>query len=506
MILFDSLIGFYLKRRIPRIELFLKQPHEVQQQQFAGLINAARFTEFGKKFEFSSIKSTADFKNRVPVFDYETFKPYIERVMRGEQNITWRSDIYWFAKSSGTTSDKSKFIPVSKEALDECHYRGGKDSMALYLNNFPESKILSTKGLVMGGSHQVSHLNENAKYGDVSAVMLQNMPIIGRVKRVPNLSIALMNDWEEKIDKMARATMVEDVGYIAGVPTWTIVLLNHLFETGNTKNIFNIWPNLELYLHGGVSFKPYREQFKKLIPSDKMHYMEIYNASEGFLGIQNDLKTDDLLLMLDYGIYYEFIPLEEIEKENPRALDLHEVELNKNYALLISTNSGLWRYQIGDTIRFTSLSPYKIQIAGRVKHFINAFGEEVMVDNTDRAIAVACEKTNSTVKDYTVAPIYLDDKGKGGHEWLIEFDHPPADLHEFTVLLDEELKKINSDYEAKRFKDIALQLPVVHSLAAGVFFNWLKSKGKLGGQNKVPRLSNERKYLDDILLFVRQNS
>jgi len=490
--------------RMGRIEYFMQYPLQVQQQVFQSLISAAQYTEFGKQYGFSSIFKIDEFKQRVPVHNYDSIKPYIQRVMEGQQNVLWNTPIKWFAKSSGTTADKSKFIPVSVESLDECHYRSGRDVLSLFYNNFPDSDLLTGKSLVIGGSHQVNKLSpeSDSYYGDLSAVMLQNMPFYGNMIRTPDLSIALMDEWEEKIERMANAVIHENVTSIAGVPTWTLVLIKRIFELTGTDNLADVWPNIELYMHGGVSFTPYRDQFKKLIRKPDMYYQETYNASEGFFAAQDIIGQEGLLLFLNHGIFYEFMPMEEYGKEQPRTLQLQDVEMGKNYALIISTNGGLWRYLVGDTIQFVSLAPYRIKVSGRTKSFINAFGEELIVENSDKAIAHACEATGSIVNDYTAAPIYFSDKGNGGHEWLIEFEAPPADLQQFTQALDAKLKSVNSDYEAKRHKDIALHMPVIHVLPKGTFTEWLKSKGKLGGQHKVPRLNNERHYVEEILKFA----
>ncbi|MEZ2441488.1 GH3 auxin-responsive promoter family protein [Chitinophaga sp. RCC_12] len=490
--------------RMGRIAYFMQYPVQVQQQVFQNLISAAQYTEFGKQYGFSKIYKIDEYKQRVPIHTYDTIKPYIQRTMEGQQNVLWNTPIKWFAKSSGTTADKSKFIPVTVESLDECHYRSGRDVISLYYNNFPDSDVFTGKSLVIGGSHQVNKLSENSDsyFGDLSAVMLQNMPFYGNMIRTPDLEIALMDEWEEKIERMANAVIHENVTSIAGVPTWTIVLIKRIFELTGTDNLADVWPNLELYMHGGVSFTPYREQFKKLIRKPLMHYQETYNASEGFFAAQDVVGEEGLLLFLNHGIFYEFMPMEELDKENPQTLQLQEVELGKNYALVISTNGGLWRYMVGDTIQFTSLIPYRIKVSGRTKSFINAFGEEVIVENSDTAVAKACEATGAVVNDYTAAPVYFSDHGNGGHEWLVEFEVAPDDLNRFITVLDSTLKAINSDYEAKRYKDIALHMPVVRVLPEGTFCEFLKSKGKLGGQHKVPRLNNDRKYLEEILQFA----
>ncbi|MBP6334299.1 MAG: GH3 auxin-responsive promoter family protein [Bacteroidia bacterium] len=502
MAILNSILSWLMKKRIHQIELFMKYPHEVQQDWFHRLVDVAKTTEWGLKYDYKSIRKLEDFKNRVPVQNYESTKPYIDRLMSGEQNILWPSDIKWFAKSSGTTAGKSKFIPVSSEAMDECHFKGGKDLLSLYCNNNPDTQIFSGKALSLGGSHQLNLDNNDSFYGDISAILMQNLPFWVQMIRTPELSIALMDRWEEKIEKMVEATIKENVTSLSGVPTWTIVLAKQVLESTGKKSLLEVWPNLELFIHGAVSFTPYKEQFQQLIPSSNFHYVETYNASEGFFGIQDRLDANDMLLMLDYGVYYEFMPMEEYGKEFPSTIQLEDVEINKNYAIVITTNAGLWRYMIGDTVRFTSKNPYRIRITGRTKLFINAFGEEVIIENTDEAIRIASEKTNSLVKDYTVAPVYFSDGENGAHEWLIEFEKAPLSLEYFTVVLDNALKARNSDYEAKRYKDMALRLPIVRQLKEGSFYEWLKSKGKLGGQYKVPRLCNDREMLEDVLKTI----
>lgn len=493
----------YMKLRNSAIDNFMLNPIDTQKQVFNHIVGSAQYTEYGKKHGFNNINSIAEFKKSVPINDYDTLKPYIERIMQGEQNLLWPSPVNWFAKSSGTTSDKSKFIPISKESLDDNHFKAGKDVFALYFRQFPQSGFMTGKCLVIGGSHQINQLSADSFYGDLSAVMLQNLPLYGQLVRTPDLSIALMSEWEEKIEKIARTTIQENVTYIAGVPTWTIVLIKRILEISGAKNISEVWPNLEVYVHGGVSFTPYRKQFENYIPSDLMHYIETYNASEGFFAAQDDVTRDDMLLFLNHGIYYEFMPLEEYGKEDPETLTLKDVELDKNYALVINTNGGLWRYIVGDTIRFTSLDPYRIKVSGRLKHYINAFGEEVIVDNADQAIAAACKQTGAVVTDYTAAPVYMTGDNNGTHEWIIEFDHLPCPLDEFTEKLDKALQAVNSDYEAKRHKDIALRMPIVHRMPINGFNTWLKDKGKLGGQHKIPRLSNDRKYLEQMMPYTK---
>ncbi len=499
----NSLVSWYLKRRLPAFEEILNNPQQVQHDQLMRLLRTAQITEFGRQYDYKSIHNLETFKQRVPVTNYDDFKHYIERMMQGEQNILWPSEVRWFAKSSGTTSAKSKFIPVTYESLEECHYQGGKDLLLTYLMQKPESEIFNGKGLVMGGSHQINQENNESFFGDLSAVMIQNMPIWVHYLRTPDLSIAIMDDWDKKIEKMARATINENVTNISGVPTWTIVLIEKLFELSGRNNLTDIWPNLELYVHGGVSFTPYRKRFDELIKGSQVNYLETYNASEGFLGIQDRMNRDDMLLMLDYGVYFEFMPMSEIGREFPQTLSLDQVSINENYALVISTNSGLWRYLIGDTIKFTSTHPFRFKITGRTKHFINAFGEELMIENADFAINHACVQTDALLADYTAAPIYLSSQTKGGHEWLIEFEREPVCMDTFVNELDQTLKQKNSDYEAKRFKDMAMLKPLVKSLPKGTFYKWLKRSDKLGGQHKVPRLSNHRNFVEDILQMQR---
>ena len=493
-----------MKKRIHQIELFMKYPMDVQDETLKKLLTTARYTEFGKRYSFEDIVNYEDFKSRVPVHTYEQLFPYINRLLHGEQNILWPSEVKWFAKSSGTTNARSKFIPVSYEALEECHYKGGKDLLSIYVNNYPATKIFSGKGLGIGGSYQVNEFDPSATshYGDVSALIMQNLPPWAEFIRTPSIDVALMGNWEEKIDKIALQTSKVNVTHISGVPTWTVLLLQRILELENKSSLLEVWPNLEVFFHGAVAFAPYRNLFKSLIPGDQMNYWETYNASEGFFGIQDQKNSEDLLLMLDYGVFYEFIPMEEFDKEYPNAIGLGDVEIGKNYAMVISTNSGLWRYNIGDTIKFTSKAPYRIKISGRTKHFINAFGEEIIIENAEFAITYACEQTGAVIDNYTAAPIYLEKDKRGGHEWIVEFKKMPDSLDNFTTILDQTLRKVNSDYDAKRFQDLALVLPTLHSVAEGTFYNWMKKRGKLGGQNKVPRLSNSREYVDDILTMI----
>ncbi|HOY31517.1 MAG TPA: GH3 auxin-responsive promoter family protein [Bacteroidales bacterium] len=488
-----------MKQRIHQIELFIKYPHEVQNDCLQWLLSSAKNTEWGERYDYKSISTAEQFKNTVPVSTYDDLKPYIDRLRKGEKNILWPQDIKWFAKSSGTTSDKSKFIPMSEDAIEDCHFKGGKDVLTLYCHNNPDTEMFSGKGLALGGSHIVSEFDNDAVYGDLSAILIQNLPFWAQFIRTPDITVALMNEWEEKLDKMAKITLKENVTSISGVPSWTMVLLKRILDITGKNNINEVWEHLEVFIHGGISFVPYKEQYKRIIPSETMNYMETYNASEGFFGIQDRKNADDMLLMLDYGIYYEFLPAEDFGKENPQTKALDEVEPGKNYALIISTNAGLWRYIIGDTIVFTSVDPYRIRITGRTKNFINAFGEELMVDNADKALEVACKKTGAVIADYTAAPVYFDEKNNGAHEWVIEFETLPDNMGYFGEVFDNALKSVNSDYEAKRYKNMVLNAPLINVVPSGTFYKWLKKKGKLGGQYKVPRLANERTYVDEIM-------
>jgi hypothetical protein len=496
---FNSIFSWIIKKRIHQIDLFKKYPLDVQNEVFHALIEKGKNSEFGKKFKFGEIKFYSEFNSTVPLNDYKTLKPYIERLFNNEQNLLWGSDIKWFAQSSGTVSSKSKFIPVSKESLHGCHYKGGKDLLSLYYNQIPGRQLYKGKHLILGGSAKVNYLNTDSYFGDLSAIILKNMPWWAELRRTPAKEIALMSEWEQKIEKLAQSTLKEDVYILAGVPSWTLVLCQRILEITGKKHLREVWPNLELFMHGGVSFDPYKEQFKKLIPFEDMNYVETYNASEGFFGIQDDFKLNELLLMLDYGVFYEFIPMDKFNGlDSKTVICLKDVEIGKNYALVITTNAGLWRYIIGDTVKFTSTTPYRFKISGRTKSYINAFGEELIVENAERAIAETCLKTNSQIKEYTAAPIFMEVGKKGGHEWLIEFSKLPEDILAFTHILDGELKQLNSDYEAKRTADISLQMPIVRVMKTGTFEKWLKHKGKLGGQNKIPRLMNNRSLIDEV--------
>ena len=501
MKILSPLISRLARMRLWRIENWTNHPAVAQREVLQHLVTAAQYTEFGKKYGFSRLFNLKEFKKRVPIHEYPDLKPYIERMMAGEENILWNEPIKWFAKSSGTTSEKSKFIPMSDESLKDNHYQANKDVLTNYYKNFPGSDLLTGKGLVVGGSHQINKLNENIQYGDLSAVLMQNSPFWGQWLRTPELSIALLDEWETKIEKLAQTTSLENVTSLAGVPTWTLILLKRILEITGKKTIKEVWPNLELYINGGVSFVSYREQFEKIIGAP-INYLEVYNASEGFFAAQEKPGDNGMTLFTEHGVFYEFMPIEEYKKQNPVTLGLADVQLHKNYAPVISTTGGLWRYLIGDTIQFTSLNPYRIKVSGRLKHYMNAFGEEVIVDNADHAIALAAQKTNAIVNDYTAAPVYFTESSNGAHEWLIEFDKEPADMQTFTRELDAALKSLNSDYEAKRHKNIALRMPIVKSIPMGVFNKWLHNKGKMGGQHKVPRLSNERSIIEEVLQLI----
>lgn len=497
----STLINKIMLRRIPQIENFMKNPIDVQHKVFKSLIENSKETVWGKYYDYKSIKNEETFNSRVPLNDYNTLLPFFTRILKGEQNVLWSSEIKWFSKSSGTTSTKSKFIPVSKESLEECHYKGGKDMLALYCNNHSDSNIFSGSSLALGGSRQDNVYNNDIFCGDVSAILINNLPFWAEWYRVPKKEIALLPEWEEKLSKMIETVSKEDVSSLSGVPSWMLLLLNGIIDyTG--KSIEEVWPNLEVYFHGGVSFRPYREQYEKILPK-QMNYMETYNASEGFFGLQDRTDLDSMLLLLDYGIYYEFIPFEDLEKEDKRILPLADVETGKNYAMVISTNGGLWRYMIGDTICFTEKTPYRFKITGRTKNYINMCGEELIVDNADKALGMACKATDSEIIDYTGAPFTNKHTNERCHEWVIEFKKEPEDLKKFTEIFDRSLQNVNSDYEAKRYKNFVLQMPILHIAPNNTFYTWMKEKGKLGGQHKVPRLSNDRKIIEEILKIFK---
>jgi hypothetical protein len=502
MPLLNSVINWLNLKRIYQIQLYSEHPHHIQMETLHYLLRKARETQWGIDHGYSTISSVDDFQNNVPLQAYDDIRPYIDRLRDGEIDLLWPGEVKWFAKSSGTTSDKSKFIPVTKEALEDCHLRGPKDVFALYIKNYPDTKVLRGKTLTLGGSSEINNFNNNSYYGDLSAILIENVPFWTELIRTPPAEIALIPEFEEKIEQIINTSLDQNVTSLAGVPSWYLVLLKRILERTGKNNILEVWPNLEVFIHGGVKFEPYREQYKKLIPSEGMHYMETYNASEGFFAIQDEPGRDDMLLMLDYGVYYEFIPMEEFDKENPRALRLEETEIETNYAIVISTNAGLWRYIIGDTIKFTGKNPYRLKITGRTKHFINAFGEEVIIDNAEKALQAACSNTGAIVNEYTAGPIFMGDNQKGAHQWIIEFEKDPSDTDQFVTMLDRRLQELNSDYEAKRYKNLTLEK--LHLIVApqGTFYKWMKNRGKIGGQNKIPRLSNDRKYLDDLLKLI----
>jgi hypothetical protein len=495
--LFNSIASWILKKRIHQIELFIKYPHEVQEELLHNLLSKAHQTEIGMRYGFESIKNYDDFKNQIPLSNYESIESQIKRCRQGTQNIFWPTPIKWFAKSSGTTNSKSKFIPVSAEALEDCHYKAGKDMLSLYFNNNEDSQLLTGKCLRLGGSSELYN-NNNSYFGDLSAIIIQNLPFWAELSSTPSNKTSLMAEWETKMKAIVEESIPEKVTSLAGIPSWMMVLLQNVLEETGQQTITDIWPNAEVYFHGGVSFKPYRELYNKLFPKNGFQFYEIYNASEGFFGIQDRNNSDELLLMLDYGIFYEFIPFHP-NSSDEKIIPLSEVEIGINYALIITTNAGLWRYQIGDTIRFTCLSPYRIKVTGRTKHHINAFGEELIIDNAEKALAKVCASTQSIISNYTAAPIFMKKSTKGAHEWIIEFEKAPVNLDEFSTMLDLAIQNENSDYEAKRYKNMTLQNLQIHKARKNLFYDWLRKKKKLGGQNKVPRLSNSRKLIEELL-------
>ncbi len=496
--LFNSIASWILKKRIHQMELFMKYPNEVQEELLNNLLKTGVKTEIGKKYHFNELTNYSKFRNRIPICKYEEIELDIKRCRKGEQNIFWPSSIKWFAKSSGTTNSKSKFIPVSPEALEDCHYKAGKDMLCLYFNNNEDSQLLTGKSLRLGGSNELYN-NNNSYFGDLSSIIIQNLPFWAELSSTPSNKTSLLPEWENKMKAIVNESIPEKVTSLAGVPSWMFVLLQNVLKKTGKDNISEVWPNAEVYFHGGVNFDPYRKLYQNLFPKKGFRYYEIYNASEGFFGIQDQNNSSELLLMLDYGIFYEFIPFEGVTENEDKIIPLSEVELNKNYAMVVTTNAGLWRYKIGDTIKFTNLSPYRIKVTGRTKHFINVFGEEVIIDNTEKALTKVSSKTQCTIRNYTVGPIFMKEKSKGSHEWIIEFEKEPKDLNLFAKLLDKELQKENSDYEAKRYKNMTLYPLKLNKANKGLFYDWLSKKDKLGGQNKVPRLSNNRKVLEELL-------
>ncbi|MDR2765688.1 MAG: GH3 auxin-responsive promoter family protein [Tannerella sp.] len=497
--------SFFYRCRQRTVESYGSCAADIQHIQLKEILKRAEKTVWGKKYGYGSIHDYATYARRVPLQTYETLKSPIRRMINGEEDILWPSVVKWYARSSGTTNDKSKFIPVTPEIMRRAHYQGGYDTVGLYLRNYPESRFFSKKGLILGGSHSLSPLNRKAHCGDLSALLIQHIPSWVNLVRIPQKRIILMDEWESKIRAIVEHTWNRDVGNLSGIPSWMLVLIKAVLKKAGRETLTDVWPNLEVFFHGGISFEPYRTQYESLIPSGKMHYMETYNASEGFFGIQDDPADASLLLMLDYGIFYEFIPMAESGAESPVAFPLEEVKTGVNYAMVISTAGGLWRYRIGDTVRFTSLFPHKFVISGRTQHYINAFGEELMVDNAEKGIQMACRQTGAEVNSYTAAPLFLLDKAKGRHQWLIEFEKPPASIEAFAAALDSALQTLNSDYEAKRYREISLQPLEVIPARRDVFHQWLKMKGKLGGQHKVPRLSNHRTILDELLALNRSD-
>ena len=496
-----SLTGIARNAFIPRqhtLERHNTEPEALQEKVLQHLLHAAANTEYGKQHDFATTRNYDDFVRNVPVNTYEELKADIDRMRHGEADVLWRGKVKWYAKSSGTTNDKSKFIPVSAEGLKNIHYKGGTDVVAFYLQNNPKSRMFDGKGLILGGSHSPNYNVAGSLVGDLSAILIENINPLVNLVRVPKKATALLSDFEVKRDRIARECLTKNVTNLSGVPSWMLSVLGRVLELSGKKHINEVWPNLEVFFHGGIAFTPYRSQYEHIITSPDMHYMETYNASEGFFGIQNDPTDKSMLLMLDYDVYYEFLPMDEFDSEKPNIVPLEGVVLGKNYAMLISTSCGLWRYMIGDTVKFTSICPYKFVITGRTKYFINAFGEELIQDNAEKGLAYACEKTGAEVKEYTAAPVFMDQNAKCRHQWLIEFAKKPANIDEFATLLDRRLQEINSDYEAKRSHDTTLQQLEIVVAREGQFDDWLRSKGKLGGQHKIPRLSNSRKYIEEI--------
>ncbi len=488
-----------LALRLRQLELYTSQAQELQTKVLKKLMAKGAQTEWGQAHQYSGRESYEAFARQTPVSTYEELKGYIDRMRQGERNVLWPGQVRWYAKSSGTTNDKSKFIPVSREALHDTHYAGGTDAVVWYLRNNPQSRIFDGKALILGGSHAPNYNLKNSLVGDLSAILIENINPLVNLVRVPSKATALLSDFEVKRDRIAKESLKQNVTNLSGVPSWMLSVLTRVMEISGARHLEEVWPNLEVFFHGGVAFTPYREQYQQLIKSPRMHYMETYNASEGFFGLQDDPGNPAMSLMIDYGVFYEFIPMDELESEHPSVVPLWGVETGRNYAMVISTTSGLWRYMIGDTIRFTQKDPYKFIITGRTKFFINAFGEELIVDNAEKGLAEACRQTGAQVLEYTAAPVFMDEHGKCRHQWIIEFSQMPEDLNAFARILDEALQRINSDYEAKRFKDITLQPLEIIVARRGLFNDWLKGKGKLGGQHKVPRLSNKRDFIEEIL-------
>ncbi|SDE64287.1 GH3 auxin-responsive promoter family protein [Riemerella columbipharyngis] len=495
--LFNTVVNWFIRQRIDQIQNFIKHPIETQKGVLFSQLYKAENTIYGKKYGFRDINNYQDFSRQVPIVSYEDFEPYIERARRGEKDVIWDGSIRMFAKSSGTTNAKSKFIPISQDSLENCHFKAGKDLVAIYANNHPDNTLFQYKNLRLGGSSEL-YEDFNTKFGDLSAILIENLPFWVEITTTPSKKTSLMSEWETKLKAIVEEVSKADVSSLTGVPSWMMVLLKKVLEETKMTTISELWPNLEVFFHGGISFVPYREQYKQII-GKSINYYEIYNASEGFFGIQDQSESDEMLLMLDYGIFYEFIPMDKFCSENHQAIPLEEVEVGKNYAMVITTNGGLWRYLIGDTVVFTNKEPYRIKISGRTKHYINVFGEELMINNVETALSKACEKTGAEITDYTGAPVFMSESQGGAHEWIIEFSQKPNEMSLFAQVFDDTLKQLNSDYEAKRYNNMTLNPPIIHCAKPNLFYDWMAHRGKLGGQNKVPRLSNDRSYIDPLL-------
>ncbi len=504
----DSIGNRVMKQRLHRLHHNMNNPHDVQQEVLHQLIGKAKNTVYGKEHGFGSIKNHRQFKEQVPLVSYEDLMPYLSRILQGESNILWPTKIKWFAKSSGTTGTNSKLIPVSPEGLEQCHYQGGRDMLALYINNYPDAKLFSGKNLSIGGSQENNFTNRNNGFytANISAIVMKNLPFWAQLGRTPGLEVTMMNDWEEKIKMIAEITTKQKVSSLAGSPMWMLLLLQHIIKEKNIRYIQDVWPDLEVFFHGSVSFAPYRPLFEDLDRDKSLRYLEIYNATEGFFALQDQTTDTSLLLMLNYGIYYEFIPEKEYHTEDPHIIPLSEVEVGKKYSMVISTNSGLWRYKIGDTVKFTSTNPYRFVISGRTKHCINVFGEDLFAEHAEKALAETCKKTGAVLQNFTAAPYFYDQRKKGYHEWLVEFHRSPRDLKVFSQILDRELGELNEDYREKRMNDIAIEQPLVRELPTGTFYEWLKRKKKLGGQHKVPELSNTREIVEELISLSRSIS
>lgn len=494
-----------MKSRIEDIKDSVNNPQETQKKVLSNLLDTAKDTVYGREYKFRGLQGYREFREQVPLANYEDLSPYIDKILQGQQNMLWPTPIKWFAKSSGTTGSKSKVVPVSTEGLEKCHYQGGRDMLALYINNYPDAKLFSGKNLSIGGSQENNFSSGNNGFytANISAIVMKNLPFWAQFGRTPGLEVTMMNNWEEKIKKIAEITVQQNVTSLAGSPMWMLLLLQHIIREQKIEYIQDIWPNLEVFFHGSVSFAPYRPLFEALDKNNSLRYLEIFNATEGFFGLQDQKNDPSLLLMLNYGIFYEFIPEKEFLFEEPTVLSLEDVEIGKNYSMVITTNSGLWRYKIGDTVKFTSTNPYRFIITGRTKHCINIFGEDLFVEHAEKALSVACRKTGAILRDFTAAPFFYEQQKKGYHEWLIEFVQSPHDLKEFTAVLDTELGALNDDYAAKRKENIAIEAPLVREMSSGTFYQWLKRKDKLGGQHKIPRLSNSREFVDELLELQR---